>query len=110
MNAPAKIAQILRDGSAELAADNAAAAKVEAERDWKALDALLDKYGYCNVITACGNHARAKEDEAIGGADYAFAAEVLEAASGAVDLPYSVRNIRPMALNNLKAAVAVMRV
>ena len=92
MNAPAKIAEILRSASTELAADNAKAALEADKRDWEELDRLLRKHGISNVIGIAadlvGDIAAEFPEDSNEARDYELAQEVLTIAAEGCDLTY----------------------
>jgi hypothetical protein len=119
------LAGILNSMSSDLAADNAAAAKVQAERDWAVLEKLLKQHGVANVIGVvtdwCADQSdeldplMGDEEQAERGSDYRLAAAVLEAAARGCDLTYGNRTAREWrraryeAVTEMKAQIGKVR-
>jgi len=111
MNDLSRIAAILDATHAALAADNTAAERRQSELDAKELRAILMRLRPCNTFAILTDHLYSIADEKEGepcAADWLMAAQIVEAASGGVDLAYGSYNaldVRALALRNFKHLV-----
>lgn len=105
-------ALIVNDAAAMLAADNRAAQREKDERDWKELERIVKRFGFCNTVAGLAEIADKMggefPEEAI---DYEHTREVLEASAAGVDLTYGAAperaaTTRIQALANMRRLMA----